>query len=207
MKRAPSRSTGSAYPSIRRSASGNATCSAAGAQAVSAKPSRRARSARATATGLDPQTTISGRGSTGSTKMSIVPWLGHMFFDEANALPLLAGRDALRLQHVGRLDRDEPRLPVGERLARRLHHRGAGAAAADPAFRHRPVGQDDRLRAGLGGGDGDGADDGRQRERLALRLQRGDAFEDIGCPVHGFCPAGISRSALLRGSAPRSTSA
>jgi hypothetical protein len=33
----------------------------------------------ATATGLDPQTTISARGSIGSTKMSIVPWLGQVF--------------------------------------------------------------------------------------------------------------------------------
>src|SRR5262252_3153056 len=39
---------------------------------------RLARSATATATGLDPHTTICGRGSTGSTKMSIEPWLGHI---------------------------------------------------------------------------------------------------------------------------------
>ena len=44
-----------------------------------AKPIRRPRSARAIATGLDPHTMISGRGSTGSTKMSMVPWLGQEF--------------------------------------------------------------------------------------------------------------------------------
>ena len=31
-------------------------------------------------TGDEPQITTCGRGSTGSTKMSMVPWLGHMFF-------------------------------------------------------------------------------------------------------------------------------
>ena len=63
---------------MRRSASANAACSAAGAQTVTAKPVRLARSATATATGLEPQMTTCGRGSTGSTKMSIVPWLGHI---------------------------------------------------------------------------------------------------------------------------------
>ncbi len=56
---------------------------------------------------------------------------------ETHALALLAGGDALRLQHVWRLHRDEPRLAVGERLARGLQHRAAGAAAADPALRDR----------------------------------------------------------------------
>src|SRR6202045_2191760 len=64
---------------MRRSASANADCSAAGAHTVTAKPERLARSATASATGLEPQITTCGRGSTGSTKMSMVPWLGHMF--------------------------------------------------------------------------------------------------------------------------------
>src|SRR5580704_12516519 len=64
---------------MRRSASANADCSAAGAHTVTAKPMRLARSAIATATGLAPQITTLGRGSTGSTKISMVPWLGHIF--------------------------------------------------------------------------------------------------------------------------------
>src|SRR5580693_8565466 len=64
---------------MRRSASANADCSAAGAHTVTANPDRLARSATASATGLEPQITTWGRGSTGSTKMSMVPWLGHMF--------------------------------------------------------------------------------------------------------------------------------
>src|SRR6202451_3801462 len=64
---------------MRRSTSPNAGCSAAGAHTVTAKPDRLARSATASATGLEPQITTCGRGSTGSTKISMVPWLGHMF--------------------------------------------------------------------------------------------------------------------------------
>src|SRR5262249_20295880 len=50
-----------------------------GAEAVTARPTRYGRSADGTAAGLDPQTTVWARGSTGSTNMSIVPWFGHMF--------------------------------------------------------------------------------------------------------------------------------
>src|SRR5262249_36807933 len=64
---------------MRRSTSSNATCSTGGAQTVTAKPIRFARSATATATGLDPQTTTWARGSTASTNMPIVPWFGHIF--------------------------------------------------------------------------------------------------------------------------------
>src|SRR5580698_8016931 len=64
---------------MRRSASLNVACSAAGAHTVTANPDRLARSATASATGLEPQITTCGRGSTGSTKISMVPWLGHMF--------------------------------------------------------------------------------------------------------------------------------
>ena len=88
---------------------------------------------------------------------------------EAHAGALLAGGDALLLQRVGRLHRDEARLAVGERFARRLQHGGARAAAADPALRDRAVGQDHGLGAGLGRGRGHGAHDGRERERLARR--------------------------------------
>ena len=84
-------------------------CSAAGAHTVTAKPVRLARSATATATGLEPQITTCGRGSTGSTKMSIVPWLGHMFLAKRTPLLLLAGFTPLVGEHVGRLHRDEPR--------------------------------------------------------------------------------------------------
>ena len=55
--RAAASLTGSAKPSIRRSASTKAACSAEGAQMVNENPERRARSAIATATGLDPQIT------------------------------------------------------------------------------------------------------------------------------------------------------
>src|ERR1700734_2254578 len=64
---------------MRRAGSLNADCSVAGVHTVTAKPERLARSATASATGLEPQITTCGRGSTGSTKMSMVPWLGHMF--------------------------------------------------------------------------------------------------------------------------------
>jgi hypothetical protein len=64
---------------MRRSASAKADCSAAGAQTATANPERLARSATATATGLEPQITICGRGKIGSTKMSMVPLLGHIF--------------------------------------------------------------------------------------------------------------------------------
>ena len=67
------------------------------------KAAPRARSATATATGLEPQTITCGRGSTGSMKMSMVPWLGHMFLAKrtppssspaCNALLLRARRAA-----------------------------------------------------------------------------------------------------------------
>src|SRR5262249_14658039 len=60
--------------------------------AVTAHPIRLARSAIATATGLEPHTTTCGRGSTGSTKMSIEPWLGHMLL--AKRTPLFSSPDA-----------------------------------------------------------------------------------------------------------------
>ena len=140
----------------------------------------------ATATGLDPHTTISGRGSIGSTKMSIVPWLGQVFLREADAFLLLPGLDAVGVEQVLRLHRDQPRLAVKERVPRRLEHGAAGAAAADPALGDRAVGQDHRLGAGLGGGRGDGADHGRKREGLALLLERGDEVEDVAGAVHRF---------------------
>src|ERR1700685_250054 len=64
---------------MRRSTSPNAACSAEGAHTVTANPDRLARSATASATGLEPQITTCALGSTGSTKRSMVPWLGHMF--------------------------------------------------------------------------------------------------------------------------------
>src|SRR6266545_1469648 len=64
---------------MRRSASTKLACSAAGAHTVTANPIRLPSAATATATGDDPQTTISGCGRIGSTNTSIVPWLGHMF--------------------------------------------------------------------------------------------------------------------------------
>jgi hypothetical protein len=104
---------------------------------------------------------------------------------EAHAGALLAGRDALLLQRVRRLYRDEAGLAVGQRLARRLEHRGAGAAAADPAFGNSAVRQDHRLRSGLGGGGGHRAHDGGERERLARGLAAGDGVQNVACLVHG----------------------
>ena len=189
---------------MRRSASANAACSAAGAQTVSAKPSRRAEigdrdrdRARAADDDLRPRQHRLDEDVHGALARAHV-------LDEAHAVALVAGRDALRLQHVGRLHRDEPRLAVGERLARRLEHRGAGAAAADPAFRDRAVGQDHRLGAGLGGGGRDGAHHGRERERLALRLQR---EMRRGCRSRGswLLPAGQrSRRGRSRSTSARS---
>src|SRR5215813_9295137 len=61
---------------MRRSASAKAAWSAAGAHTVTANFSLRPRSAIATATGLAPHMMSCGRGSTGSTNTSMVPWLG-----------------------------------------------------------------------------------------------------------------------------------
>ena len=113
-----------------------------------------------------------------------MPWLGHVFLRETHALALFAGGDAMLLQDVGRLDGDEARPPVGERLARRLENRGAGAAAPDPAFGDRSVGADDRFRAGLGGGRGDRAHDRRQNERLPFGLQQRREFKNVREAVH-----------------------
>jgi hypothetical protein len=50
----------------------------------------------------------------------------------------------------------------------------ARASAANPAFLDRAIRPDQGLGARLRGGDGDGANDGGERERLALGLtQRG----------------------------------
>src|ERR1700723_3421459 len=117
---------------MRRSASANADCSAAGAHTVTAKPDRLARSATAIATGLPPQITTCGRGSTGSTKISMVPWLGHMFL--AKRTPP-AGFVPLAVQHITRRHGHEARFAVGERILCRFQHRRARAAAADPALR------------------------------------------------------------------------
>jgi hypothetical protein len=106
---------------------------------------------------------ICGRGSTGSTSARL---------------------DALRLQSVRRLHRDQPRLAVGERRLRRLEHGGPRAAAADPAAGHGAIRQDHRLGAGLGGGRRDRAHDGGQREGGPLCLHGGDEIEDVGCGRH-----------------------
>ena len=67
------------------------------------KPMRLAGSATAIAAGLEPQITTCGRGSTGSTKMSMVPWLGHIFFATRRRLvprrPCGLGRPALFGRH------------------------------------------------------------------------------------------------------------
>src|SRR5215471_21854480 len=77
---------------MRRSMSQKAACSSAGAQAVTANPARLAKSAIAMATGLDPKMMIWDRGKTGSTKISIVPSLGHMFL--AKRTPPCSSPDA-----------------------------------------------------------------------------------------------------------------
>ena len=94
--------------------------SPSGAASVTWKPSGRACSASASATGLEPSTSSAGRGSTGSTKMSIVPWLGHMFL--ANLTP---SRLVARLARRAR--RADP--PAGSRPA---------ATGRRPAPRARP---------------------------------------------------------------------
>ena len=98
---------------------------------------------------------------------------------EADAGPLLTRLYALGLQTLLRLNRDQPRLAIRQRLARRLHHRGARAAAADPAFCHPAIGADHRLGPGLGGGGGDRAHHRGQREGLALGPHRRDQIEDV----------------------------
>ena len=104
---------------------------------------------------------------------------------EAHALAFLAGAHPVRLQDVGRLNRNQPRLPIGDRLAGRRNDRAARATPADPAFGDCAVAANDCFRARLGRGRRDGAYDCRQRERFALRFQRRDEFEDVGSPVHG----------------------
>ena len=158
----------------------------------------------------EPQTTTCGRGSTGSTKMSMVPWLGHIFLAKRTPSLLLAGCDALLLRAAsGGLHRDEPRPAVGERLLRRLEHCRAGAAAADPAFRDGAVGQDHRLGAGLGGGRRHGAHDGCERERLARRPSGRDQFENVGrrgpCQILARYGSSAARLSRLCAGANRST--
>jgi hypothetical protein len=99
---------------------------------------------------------------------------------EAHAAALFVRRDALILQRIGGLYRQEPGLAVGERLPCRLEHGGACAATTDPAFGHGAVGQDHRLGAGLRRRRRDGAHDRRQGEWLALGLPGGDRVENIG---------------------------
>ena len=78
----------------------------------------------------------------------------------------------------------EPRAAVDEALFGRLDDRGARAAAADPALFNHPVGPDERFRAGLRRGDGDGAHDGRKRKSLAFGLPLGGAFEHALMNAH-----------------------
>ena len=169
---------------MRRSTSAKALCSAAGAQTVTAKPMRRAEigdrdgdRARPADDDLRPRQHRLDEDIHGALARTHV--LG-----EAHAGTLLAGAQPLLLQDVRRLDGDQARLAVGERVARRLEHRRARAAAADPALGHRAVGADHRLGAGLGGGGGNGAHHRRQREGLALRLHLRDPIEDVGGLPH-----------------------
>ena len=96
---------------------------------------------------------------------------------EEDAAALLAGRRAKFGKRVFGRDRDESRLAVSHALARRLDDRGARAAAADPAFLDRAVRPDQGFRARFRGGDGDRADDGGERERLALGLTQSGLLE------------------------------
>ena len=147
------------------------------AATVTAKPKAGAIAASATATGEAPRIRSLGFGSTGSTKMSIVPWLGQAFLANRRRL-VLARRDAERVEPVLRRDRDQSRSAVDQALPRRLHHRGARASAADPAFLDRAVPRDQRLGPRLGGGDRQGANDGRHGEGFAFGFMRGGAFEN-----------------------------
>src|SRR5262245_18779932 len=66
----------------------NFACSSLAPALVMANPNALPNWASAIATGLAPQINSSGPGKTGSTKMSILPWLGHML--RANSTPALA---------------------------------------------------------------------------------------------------------------------
>ena len=90
---------------------------------------------------------------------------------EAHAVAVLAGLDAEFGQQIFRLHRHHARLAIGKRLARRLQHRAAGAAAADPARHDGAVGTDDRLGAGLGRGHRHGAHHGGEHEGLLGGLE------------------------------------
>ena len=108
--------------------------------------------------------TSEGCGSTGSTKISIVPLLGHMLETKRTPSRVSPGLTPSSASKIFRLHRDHARLAVGERLARRLQHRTAGAAAADPARHDGAVRPDDGLGAGLGRGHRHRAHDGGEHE-------------------------------------------
>jgi hypothetical protein len=76
-----------------------------------------------------------------------------------------------------RPDADQARLAVGQGAARRLLHRGPGAAAADPAHQG-AIGADQRLGAGLGRRGCDRAHHGRQGERLLGADQLGHGLDE-----------------------------
>ena len=122
--------------------------------------------------------TSEGCGSTGSTKMSIVPLLGHMLLAKRMPSAALAGLDAeFRVAGPAAAPTPIRGCAIGERLARRLQHRTARTTAADPAFATSGAFRcDDRLRAGLRGRHRDRPHYGREHEgafgRLHLRRQR-----------------------------------
>ena len=102
----------------------------------------------------------------------------------ADAVALLAGGDAVQVEQILRLHRDEARFAVGEGLARRFQHGGAGATAADPALRNAAVAADHRLGAGLGGGHGDGPHHRGDGKGLASGLQADDRIDVVGGGRH-----------------------
>jgi hypothetical protein len=142
------------------------------------KPIVGANLASATPTGEAPRIKRRGLGKTGSTNTSIVPWLGQEFLAKIDAAALLAGRRAEFGKRVFGRDQDESRLAVQHTLARCLDDRGARASAADPAFLYRAVRPDQSFGARLRGGDGDGANDGGECERLAPGLTQCRLLED-----------------------------
>ncbi len=121
----------------------------------------------------------------------MVPWLGHMLVAKRTPPVSSPAAAALFVQRVGRLHGDQARAAVGERVPRRLEHRRAGAAAADPSFRNRAIGQDHRLGAGFGGRRRDRAHHGREREWFAGGFARRDDVENVGCRLHRSNPRQI----------------
>jgi hypothetical protein len=108
-------------------------------------------------------------------------------------IAVFAGLDAELRQQVLRLHRNHPRLAIGQRLARRLEHRAAGTAAADPARGDAAIGPDDGLGAGLGCGHRDRAHHGSQNKGLLGGLEARHQIDHVDMPGHLHHPQSLAR--------------